>query len=99
MKTTFLPQNNSIPHSNSGRGPRARGKEMDYSNGRDLTENEKSQISSWLKEALLEYMDECDDVFLEYVMVMILNGKSMSEISADLEAFIGEPACSELALR
>lgn len=32
-------------------------------------------------------------------MVMILNGKTMSEISADLEAFIGEPACSDFALR
>jgi hypothetical protein len=72
---------------------------MDYQNDRDLTEQEKSHISSWLKESLLEYTDECDDVFLEYVLVMVLNGKSMSEISSDLEAFIGEPACSNLALR
>lgn len=72
---------------------------MDYHIERDLNENEKLSISNWLKNSLLEYMDECDDVFLEYVMVMILNGKTMSEISTDLEAFIGEPACSNLALR
>lgn len=72
---------------------------MDYSIQRDLNEQEKLYISNWLKNSLLEYMDECDDVFLEYVVVMILNGKTMLEISTDLEAFIGQPACSNLASR
>lgn len=72
---------------------------MDYLINFDLNENEKNEISKWLSEILLEYFDECDDVFIEYILVMIINGKTMYEISNDLEALIGEPACSELALR
>lgn len=72
---------------------------MDFFNDRDLTEDEKEDLSKWMKEKLTEAMGECDDVFLQYMMVMVQNGKTMQEISTDLEAFVGEPACSEFALR
>ncbi len=67
---------------------------MDYSNQRDLSEDEKKYLQSWLKESL----ELADDVFLEYIIVMIQNGKTMAEIGTDLEAFIGDNA-SEFALR
>ena len=72
---------------------------MDFSNTRELSDDDKEKITNWLTTYLSKVMEESDDVFLEYVMVMIVNGKTMQEISVDMEAFIGEPACTEFALR
>jgi hypothetical protein len=72
---------------------------MEYANTRELPDEDKDKINEWLSETLTKAMGESDDVFVEYVMVMIVNGKTMEQISADLEAFIGEPACVEFALR
>lgn len=73
---------------------------MNYSINCELSENIKKNITKWLNNTLLEYMEEeCDEVFIEYILVMIINNKTMKEISIELEAFIGENACSELALR
>ena len=72
---------------------------MEFANTRELSEEDKEQINAWLGTTLSKVMGESDDVFIEYVMVMIVNGKTMQEISVDLEAFVGEPACSEFALR
>jgi hypothetical protein len=72
---------------------------MEFANTRELTGEDKDAINAWLGTTLTKVMGESDDVFIEYVMVMIINGKTMQEISVDLEAFVGEPACSEFALR
>lgn len=72
---------------------------MDYASTKPLGDQEKETVKSFVKNSLTNLMGECDDVFLEYVMVMILNGKTMGQISAELDAFIGEPACSTFALR
>ena len=63
---------------------------MEYANTRELPDEDKDKINEWLSETLTKAMGESDDVFVEHVMVMIVNGKTMEQISADLEAFIGE---------
>ena len=73
---------------------------MDFFNRKELTDDEKANLTEWMKVQLTEAMgDSCDAVFLEYVMVMVINGKTMAEIGADLEAFIGKPACTEFSKR
>ena len=72
---------------------------MEFAYTRELSEEEKEKINSWLSETLLKVVGESDEVLMEYVMVMILNSKTMGEISDDLEAFVGTPTNSEFALR
>ena len=65
----------------------------------DPSDSEKAQISDWIK-STLESMDvECDDVFGQYVLVMVIGKKTMAEISSELEAFIGHPECNDFAVR
>lgn len=60
-----------------------------------LSEDNKSTISAWIKGALDAIAVESDDVFVQYIMVMVNSGKTMSEISVELEAFLGNPECAE----
>ncbi len=72
---------------------------MNFSNTKPLGDLQKDSIKLYVKNSLIEIMGECDDVVLEYVMVMIINGKTMEQISNELETFVGEPACSDFAKR
>lgn len=72
---------------------------MDVSLTQSLDEQQKSALSSFVKEELSKIIDECDDVIVDYVMVMIYNGKTMQAISSDLEEFVEEPHRSNFALR
>jgi hypothetical protein len=40
---------------------------------------------------------ECDDVLAQYILVMANGGKTMGEVSAGLEDFVGAPECELFA--
>jgi hypothetical protein len=69
-------------------------KAMDYGVQSTLGEDDKKAISTWIKSTLDEMEVENDDVFVQYILVMISSGKPMGEISAELEAFLGTPECN-----
>lgn len=64
-----------------------------------LFELHKSSIVEWLREQLKTCLDEDDEVFLEYITVMISNGKAMGEIKVELLAFLGEEGSEKLSQR
>ena len=68
---------------------------MDYSVKSTLDENARKEISTWIKQTLDEMEVENDDVFIQYIMVMISGGKTMHEVSVELEAFLGNPECEQ----
>lgn len=72
---------------------------MDFQFPSGQFELHKEQISEWLKEKVRLFLDEDDEVFLEYIIVMISNGKTMGEIKAELMTFIGEEGSEELSER
>ena len=72
---------------------------MEYSVQNSLSEESKTEISAWIKDALDEISVENDDVFIQYILVMISSGKTMREISVELEAFLGNPESNEFVLK
>ena len=38
---------------------------------------QRAPITQWVKDRLTKINGDCDDVFLEYVMVMVANGKTV----------------------
>lgn len=64
---------------------------MDFKFSGDWGEENKATATQWIKEKLTELQGEApEDLFLEYILVMIGNGKSMEEISNELKDFVGE---------
>ena len=72
---------------------------MEYSFKYSFTATQRNELTEWVREKLTEMTGDCDDVFLEYVMVMVANGKMMGQISEELVAFVGEPSSTEFARR
>ena len=72
---------------------------MDYSFTKTFSESQRAKIGSWVQGKLIEIIGECDEVFLEYVMVMVANGKTMGQIRGELVAFIGEESSTDFSLR
>lgn len=64
---------------------------LDYCLQGTFSEDDKSVVSNWIKKELDDMAVENDDVFVQYIMVMISSGKTMGEISGELEAFLGNP--------
>ena len=77
---------------------------MDYTADERLSQpsNErlKNELCEFIKSSwLIVLNEECDKDMLQYITVMIYKGKSMSEIAADLDAFLGGTtllACNKL---
>ena len=62
-----------------------------YSYTSPLTDEIKSQIIQWMKQKHLEMThEEAEDLFIEYIIIMIGNGKSMEEISKELKELMGD---------
>ncbi len=74
--------------------------EMDYFvQSYPLSEETKAVVAAWINTTLNDMSVECDDVMVQYVLVMINGGKTMQEISVELDAFIGKPECDQFALK
>lgn len=65
----------------------------------DFSDEDKATATAWVKKTLGDMSLENDDIFVQYIIVMISSGKSMSEISTELEAFMGDQESSDFALR
>lgn len=64
---------------------------LDFSFQGEYTGIDKTKITSWIKDKLTALQgEEPEDLFLEYVNVMIFNKKTMNEISNELKDFVGE---------
>ncbi len=64
---------------------------MNYIFAGNWNEEVKGTICSWIKEKLTKMMPEPpEDLFLEYILIMIGNGKNMDEISHELRDFFGD---------
>ena len=64
---------------------------MDFAYRGDWGDQNKAKTTAWIKEKLTEIQgDAPEDLFIEYVLVMVGNGKTMSEISNELKDFVGE---------
>jgi len=61
-----------------------------------LDASEKAKIQAFVAKKLASISNYSDDVLPEYVMVMVQNKKSKTQVSTDLEAFLG-PKSSEFA--
>lgn len=70
---------------------------MDYFYSKPFTDVQKRDVTNFIKSKLTEITGDCDEVFLEYVMVMISNGKTMAQISSELVAFVGDSASQEFS--
>eukprot|EP01041_Mallomonas_annulata_P011060 gene11060-23121_t len=70
---------------------------MEYAYLKSFSDVQKPIITKWVKDKLTEVTGDCDDVFLEYVMVMVANKKTMKQIGDDLIAFVGDDASNEFA--
>lgn len=67
-----------------------------YSITKEIYEENKEKISEWIKKRLLTLTGEDDGMFVDYITIMLLNGKSMHDIEEDLEALIGQEKSQEL---
>ena len=59
----------------------------------------KDAVGKWVKQKLTVVQDgeAPEDLFLEYIIVMIGNGKRMQELSHELQDFIGEKKANDFA--
>ena len=59
----------------------------------------KDSVGKWVKQKLTVVQDgeAPEDLFLEYIIVMIGNGKRMQELSHELQDFIGEKKANDFA--
>lgn len=63
---------------------------MDYKFDGSLDEC-KPLINKWTRDKLLEMQGEApEDLFIDYIVVMIGNKKSMQELTDELKDFFGE---------
>mgnify|MGYP003387102969 CR=1 FL=1 len=59
----------------------------------------KDTIVTWINNKLIECIGPQDDTMLvDYIILMISNGKSSTEIAEDLEALVGD-ASTEISSR
>ena len=72
---------------------------MEYKFTKPLSDDVKSKLTSYIQSSIAALVGECDDVFVEYVMVMVSKQKTMEEIAMDLEAFIGPDDSLQFAQR
>ena len=72
---------------------------LNYSFTGDWTGSTKESVSKWVKQKLTIVQDgeAPEDLFLEYIIVMIGNGKRMQELSHELQDFIGEKSANDFA--
>ena len=72
---------------------------LNYSFTGDWNGETKESVGKWVKEKLTVIQDgeAPEDLFLEYIIVMIGNGKRMQELSHELQDFIGEESANDLA--
>lgn len=67
------------------------GETMNFSYKGDWNENYKRAATGWIREQLTILQSEPpEDLFLDYIIVMIGNEKSMTEIAHELKDFFGE---------
>jgi len=67
---------------------------MDSFLSKSLFDSNKDVVNEWIKEILLKNTGESDEMLLEYIIVMISNGKSSEEIGVDLDALVGESSAA-----
>lgn len=72
---------------------------LNYSFTGDWDAATKESVGKWVKEKLTVVQDgePPEDLFLEYIIVMIGNGKKMQELSHELQDFIGEKSANDFA--
>lgn len=72
---------------------------LNYSFTGDWDGATKESVGNWVKEKLTVVQDgeAPEDLFLEYIIVMIGNGKKMQELSHELQDFIGEKSANDFA--
>ena len=72
---------------------------LNYSFTGDWDGATKESVGKWVKEKLTVVQDgeAPEDLFLEYIIVMIGNGKKMQELSHELQDFIGEKSANDFA--
>ena len=71
---------------------------MDFQYGPNgLTEEQRHLSTQWLGPKLEELFGESDEAFLEYIVIMLGNQKSMEEIAKELVAFLGEEGARTFA--
>jgi hypothetical protein len=65
--------------------------DMSYCFNGEWNEKTKGAVDKWLRDKLLSIQNEPpDDLFVEYIMIMIGNRKSLEEMSKELKDFFGE---------
>ena len=62
-----------------------------------LTEEQKGALNEALSRHLESALGEANEMLLEYVMVMVMNGKAMETIKAELIDLIGEQQAADLS--
>ena len=72
---------------------------MDFSLQTSLSEDGKKEVGEWIKTTLESMAVDCDDVFVQYVMVMVTGAKTMEEMASELEAIIGQPEALDFVSR
>mmetsp|Transcript_20457 Transcript_20457/g.46240 ORF Transcript_20457/g.46240 Transcript_20457/m.46240 type:complete len:198 (+) Transcript_20457:123-716(+) len=62
-----------------------------------LTDEQKSLVEGFINTKIEELMGEKNDMLVEYVMVMLSNGKDMRSVATDMEELIGGPESQSFA--
>jgi hypothetical protein len=72
---------------------------LNYSFLGEWSSSTKDLVGKWVKQKLTLVQDgeAPEDLFLEYIIVMIGNGKKMQELSHELQDFIGEQKAIDFA--
>lgn len=72
---------------------------LNYSFTGEWNSATKDSVGRWVKQKLTVVQDgeAPEDLFLEYIIVMIGNGKRMQELSHELQDFIGEKKANDFA--
>ena len=66
---------------------------------KDSFEVNKLKISDFINAKLLEFTGEQDAMLLDYITIMLSNGKTAKEVEEDLEALVGDEISKKIAAR
>ena len=72
---------------------------MATSLSKDSFEINKAKISDFVNAKLLEFTGEQDAMLLDYITIMLSNGKTAKEVEDDLEALVGDETSKKIANR
>jgi hypothetical protein len=54
------------------------------------------EVKTWLEFQLVDLQGEADATLVDYILTMVVNKKSSTEMAADLVDFLGEDDCKTL---